>query len=85
MYLLLQEVERVLDFLQFPHTTEQVILAVETGFSSYYRNHTDTFQHFTDQQRDSVNNAISETVNRLKSHNFTDIANHLDTYQNYDG
>ena len=78
---ILQEVERVLDFLQFPYSADRVKSAVEDGFSSYYRNHTDSYQHFTAQQADTVNAAIVGTVARLRARNLTDIANHIDTYQ----
>lgn len=79
-YQLLQQVQQVLEFLQFPFSKKALTSAVQGGFSSYYRNHTDSFQHFTQQQTTTINNAISETVNRLKAHNFTEMAKHLNTY-----
>ena len=79
-----QEVKRVLKFLQFPYSEEEVGSAVQSGFSSYYRNHTDSFQHFTGEQRMVVNTAISQITTRLRAHNFSDLANHLDTYIDVD-
>lgn len=76
----LQQVQQVLEFLQFPFSKKDLASAVEDGFSSYYRNHTDSFQHFTQQQRTTINNAILETLTRLRIHNFTEMANHLNTY-----
>jgi hypothetical protein len=73
-------VKRVLEFLKFPYSEEEVGSAVLTGFSSYYRNHTDSFQHFTGQQKTVVNTAVSEITTRLRAHNFPNLANRLDTY-----
>ena len=74
------QMRRVLDFLQFPHSEEALTSAVQAGFSSFYRNHTDSFQHFTPRQRAVVEAGISETVARLTAHNLTEIANQLYTY-----
>lgn len=76
----LQQVQQVLEFLQFPFSKKALTSAVKDGFSFYYRNHTDSFQHFTQQQRTAINSAIIEAVTRLRIHNFTEMANHLNTY-----
>ena len=70
----------MLEFLQFPYSEEKVMSAVKNGYSSFYRNHTDSFQHFTSDQRSAINAAIAETANRLRTRNFTDNADQLDTY-----
>lgn len=80
LYCHYQQVRKVLDFLRFPFSEKELTSAVKAGFSSYYRNHTDSFQHFTQQQRTVVNTAISEAVMRLRVQNFTEMANHLHTY-----
>jgi hypothetical protein len=76
----IQQVQRVLEFLQCPYSGERLSSAVGRGFSSYYRNHTDSFQHFTGQQKTVVNTAVSEITTRLRAHNFPNLANRLDTY-----
>ena len=72
--------QRILEFLQFPYSEEKVRAAVESGYSMFYRNHTDSFQHFTLQQRMTINTAISETAARVRAHNFTELENHLEAY-----
>lgn len=73
----------MLEFIKFPYYEEKLMSAVKNGYSSFYRNHTDSFQHFTSDQRTLVNNGIVDIANRLRARNFTDIANQLDTYLEY--
>ena len=80
LYCHYQQVRKVLDFLRFPFSEKELTSAVKAGFSSYYRNHTDSFQHFTGQQKTVVNTAVSEITTRLRAHNFPNLANRLDTY-----
>lgn len=75
-----REVQRVLDFLHFPYSAQGVERALEGGFNLFYRNHTDTFPHFTTQQVSLINDSIVATVNRLKSYGFTGLADQLYAY-----
>ena len=76
----LREVERILDFLHYPYSPEAVRSAVDEGFTSFYRNHTDPFPHFTPQQISLVNNAISAAAERLRSEGLTDVHNQMKMY-----
>ena len=75
-----RQVQRVLDFLHFPYSPQVVERALEGGFNSFYRNHTDTFSHFTTQQMSSINDSIVATANRLRSYGLTHLADQLNAY-----
>lgn len=65
------EVKRMLDFLQFPYSIMDLERKLHEGFTQFYRNHTDTFEHFTKEQKEFVNGIILETVQKLQhSKNF---------------
>lgn len=75
-----RQVQRVLDFLHFPYSAQAVERALEGGFNSFYRNHTDTFPHFTTQQMLLINDGIVATGNRLRSYGLTYLADQLNAY-----
>ena len=60
------EVKRMLDFLQFPYSIMDLEKKLHEGFTQFYRNHTDTFEHFTNEQKEFVNGIILETVQKLQ-------------------
>ena len=46
------------------------LFSLKDGFTSYYRNHTDHFNHYTPQQRLLVNSVISTTADALQDKTF---------------
>ena len=56
-----------------------ITFAQQDGFTSYYRNHTDHFDHYTAEQRMFVNNVISSTADALQDM-ADDIAKRLREY-----
>ena len=61
------EVLRMLEFLGVDHSPEQVAAILKNeNFTQHYRNHTDTFEHYTPEQKVAVNAAILNITNQLK-------------------
>ena len=76
----LREVVRILNFLHYPYSPEAVRSAVEEGFTSFFRNHTDLFPHFTPQQISLVNDAIVTAAERLRSEGLADLHDQMKMY-----
>lgn len=75
------EVKKMLDFLQVPFSDAEVEEKLQHDFTQFYRNHTDSFEHFTAAQKKRVNDVILSTVERLQSsHKFHEVANKLKEY-----
>ena len=64
-----REVKRMLDFLEYPYNNAELQATLLGGFNQFYRNHTDTFDHFTADQREAYNTVITDVVKRLKQYN----------------
>lgn len=55
--------------------------SLQDGFSSYYRNHTDMFEHYTVEQKAFVNGIIIKTADTLKGLNVPEhIVRHIRDY-----
>ena len=74
------ETLRMLNFLQFPHLREEVEQRLQGGFTKFYRNHTDSFDHFTSEQKVFVNGIISDVVQKLRNNKHTALAIKLQEY-----
>ena len=77
---LARELKRMVEFLDHPCTPEQLNRTVEEGYSAYYRNHTDTFEHYTSDQKGIINNFIRLIIQEVKKTKHKNIIPHLKKY-----
>ena len=75
-----REVKRMLDFLEYPYSGAELQASLEEGFNQFYRNHTDTFHHFTPDQKEAYNTVIAGTVQRLKQCSLVQVALKIEKY-----
>ena len=75
-----REVRRMLDFLEYPYSEDKLQASLKEGFSQFYRNHTDSFRHFTPDQQESFNAVITGTVQRLRQCNLEQVALKIEKY-----
>ena len=63
----IKEMKRVVDFLGFSHISEADITnKLGEGYNNFYRNHTDNFGHFTEEQKAVVQHQVEETIKKLR-------------------
>ena len=63
----IKEMKKVVDFLGFSHISEADIAdKLGEGYNNFYRNHTDSFAHFTDEQKAVVRQQVKEAIKILK-------------------
>lgn len=74
------EVARMLDFLEFPFSREEVEHRIGEGFTQFYRNHTDSFGHFTSEQKIFVNGIIFDVVEKVQNSKYSALASKLQEY-----
>lgn len=74
------EVVRMLDFLRFPYSREEVEHRLQEGFTRFYRNHTDSFDHFTSEQKIFVNGVIFDIVQKVQNSKHSELASKLQEY-----
>lgn len=74
------DLKRMLDFLEHPYTPAQLNTTMQEGYTSYYRNHTDTFEHYTTEQKAFVNKVILQTAEMVGKTVHKDIASRLRDY-----
>ena len=77
---LAKELRRMVEFLDHPCTPEQLNRTVKKGYTAYYRNHTDTFEHYTSGQKGFINNIIQHTIQVVQKTNHKNIVPHLKKY-----
>ena len=66
------QVKRILKFLKYQYDEEDVEQRLTEGFSAYHRNHTDSFEHYTLEQKTYMNSAIISVMKRLDQQHITD-------------
>ncbi len=69
------ELRRMLDFLQVPYSSSRLKDVVARGYRMYRREHSETFDHYTPGQRDTVTSAIKRVSKRLKDNGLLEQAN----------
>ena len=52
----------------------------QDGYTAYYRNHTDNFEHYTAEQKTFVNGIILQTANSIQDRGHEDIVSHIKEY-----
>ncbi|KAL5505312.1 hypothetical protein EMCRGX_G006725 [Ephydatia muelleri] len=60
------KIHEILDFLHFPHTHEVLGQLLAQDFTSFQRQHHPSFEHFTEEQRGMVGEAVRGVVIHLK-------------------
>lgn len=68
-----------LAFVYIPTYNQVLLPSPQDGFTQYYRNHTDSFEHYTAEQKQFVNSIIMTTASAMQSH-AQDIARHIRFY-----
>lgn len=68
------ELQRMLDFLQFPYSETQLQSLVSKGYNTFKRNHSldGDFERFTPAQRLFVNSLVRTTNTKLEEHGLAD-------------
>lgn len=65
-----REVKKMLEFLKFTDISDKdVETRLKTDFQNFYRNHTYSFDHYTSEQKQYVNNAIRRVQDRITRFN----------------
>ena len=74
------EVKKILGFLRFVQVPEQEIESrLLSGFQNFYRNHTDLFDHYTQEQKTYVNTVIRRVEEQINQHavQFISLGNYI--------
>ena len=71
------ELRRMLDFLQVPYSSSRLKEVVARGYHMYRRKHSESFDHYTPGQRDTVTSAIERVSKRLKDNGLLEQVNVL--------
>ena len=54
-----RQVEKILDFLQFPYSHEEVVERLRVDYTDFRRSHThDDFQHFSPEQKEKLRSTL---------------------------
>ena len=61
------EVLRMVKFLGVGIPESVVMERLKDGFTSFYRNHTQTFEHYTDMQKLQINKAITRVASKQQT------------------
>lgn len=75
-----KEMKKVMDFLGFSYTENEVSERLSAGFSKFYRNHTATFSHFTADQEQYIHNVVYSTSQFMKEKGIHDMFPGIDDY-----
>ena len=62
------EMSRIIKFYGMNMSQQYLDSQVQAGYSRFYRNHTDSFQHYLPEQEDDISKAVSDTVSTLREH-----------------
>ena len=75
------EVEKILDFLKFSYTHDDLVERLKQDYSDFQRPHShDTdFQHFSPEQKDYVRNTLMDMIELAKKAGKMDLF-HFDEY-----
>ena len=69
-----REVEKILDFLQFPYSHEEVVERLKTDFTTFQRPHThDDFQHFSPAQKEMLQTTLLTVMADAKASGKADL------------
>ena len=64
-----KEMKKVVDFLGFSYISESDIKErLGAGYNAFYRNHKDSFSHYTQEQKEFVHQQVESTINKLREH-----------------
>jgi len=58
------ELKRMLDFIEHPYTEDDIQCTLQSGMSSFHRNHTEQFDHYTPSQRQFILQKM-QTINKI--------------------
>lgn len=56
----------MLDFLQVPYSNSDLKSRLAEDYSTFYRNHTSSFEHFTEGQKQLVRAGVNDVLLQLK-------------------
>ena len=63
-----KEVEKILDFLQFPYTHEEVVERLRVDYTDFQRVHIhDDFQHFSPEQKEKLQTTLQTAIDNAKA------------------
>ncbi len=66
------EVKKMLQFIDFPFDEKTVQERLQGDFGLFRRNHTETFEHYTVEQKKWVNNMLLEMIAILQNNGLED-------------
>lgn len=63
------EMAKVIEiFLGMKMSLEYINSKISMGYNQFYRNHTDSFEHYSTDQEQYISKAVLDTINILKGH-----------------
>ena len=62
----LQEIMQMLEFLGYEYTPDELKERLNQKFTTFYRNRTSTFEHYTAAQKQYINSIITKVHSRLQ-------------------
>ena len=65
---IVREVEKILEFLQFPYTHYDLVQKLRVDFNTFKRSHRsdDEFQHFSPEQEEQLKQALNTVINSAR-------------------
>lgn len=62
------ELLKIIKFYRIKLLERDIVSRINVGYNLFFRNHTDTFLHFTEEQDRYLGDTIKATVNILSTH-----------------
>ena len=60
------QVKRMLDFLRVPYNERSIKKRLAEDYNTFHRNHTSSFEHFTESQKELIRAGIKDVLFQLK-------------------
>ena len=62
------QVTRMLDFLGHSYNATDLAAKLRGGYTDFHRNHTDNYEHYSEDQKRELNAMIMDTISVLQAH-----------------
>jgi hypothetical protein len=74
------QLARMLQFLEMPSSPDIINATLMNDYTTYYRNHTDNFEHYTAEQKIFINDIILQAANATQGKFDEDMVSHIREY-----
>lgn len=79
----MKEMKRMLHFLDFPFSTTDMHRTMLSGFDQFHRNHSDEFEHYTEDQIQLINGVINWVIDCVHERVQKDKEIHIGHFKSY--